>query len=795
MCEAEERNPYKGLHAFAEADADDFFGRDALVDRLVARMAESAEGSRFLAVVGPSGSGKSSVVRAGLIPTLRAGALPGSDAWFYVEMLPGGHPMEELEAALQRIAVDPPARHAGTPGAERAGPRPVGRSPLARRRERAGARRRSARRGLHDGRRRSTPETSSCRASSPRRWIADLVSGSSSRSGRTSTTVRCRSRVSRELMRTRMETIVPLTAEELERAIDGPAARVGVVPELALIAEMVADVSDRPGALPLLQYALTELFERRRGRALTLEAYREIGGVSGALVRRAEELYEAMSEPEREAAKQLFLRLVIAGEGTSDTRRLVPRAELLSLEVDRTAMGRVIDTFGRHRLLSFDRDPATRGPTVEVAHEALLRSWDRLRIWIEDAQDDLRHHRRLSGAAVRLGELGAGPQPAAPRKASGGAAGVGGVHGTRPLTRRAGVPGRQRARARSGARRGPSARGARAALERRSVGRLRALVAVLTAAVLVAAGLTAVAANRAREAERLGDEARIAGLTGGAVSHLATDPDLSVLLALHAVYLAASREEAVPSETVEALHWAMQEAGVEYPVADGPTAVVAGPLGTRGVYDLPLSQLVDAARAAVDRDLAPHLCMRYLGTESCPSVPDELPANLAAEPVKSVGSGVVRLPLTGTEVTFLWGAHQDPCCARTVRAGARRLHLPNRHRGQVRRLPGTRELDHGERSGGRSSRSGLLAPRQRRRPGPPGASGRSESLPGRRSVSVGSESLSGLPRARSARMGRGPVATGSSSEPSHSWASRASSGTRCPSCGPPGTRSRRAGTS
>ena len=91
-----------------------------------------------------------------------------------------------------------------------------------------------------------------------------------------------------ELMRTRTATVVPLTPEELERAIDGPAARVGVVPELALVAEMVADVSERPGALPLLQYALTELFEARRGDAMTLEAYREIGGVSGALVRRAE---------------------------------------------------------------------------------------------------------------------------------------------------------------------------------------------------------------------------------------------------------------------------------------------------------------------------------------------------------------------------------------------------------------------------------------------------------------------------------------------------------------------------
>ena len=507
--QTEERNPYKGLHAFAEADADDFFGRDALVDRLVARMAESAEGSRFLAVVGPSGSGKSSVVRAGLIPTLRAGALPGSDSWFYVEMLPGGHPMEELEAALQRIAVDPPH----------------GMLDLLERNER----------GLVQLVDRLLPDDGSElvlvvdqleevftmveEEQTRDQFLQSLVAATQERGSRLRIVVTLRADFYdrplsfpglAELMRTRMETIVPLTAEELERAIGGPAARVGVVPELALVAEMVADVSDRPGALPLLQYALTELFERRRGRALTLEAYREIGGVSGALARRAEELYEAMSEPEREAAKQLFLRLVIAGEGTSDTRRLVPRAELLSVEVDRRAMERVIDTFGRHRLLSFDRDPATRGPTVEVAHEALLRSWDRLRMWIDGAQDDLRQHRRLSVAAADWESSGRDPSLL--------------LRGRRLEELRAWEASTELALSRdeqeylaASARERDReldedrARAERErALERRSVGRLRTLVAVLTAAVLVAAGLTAVAANRTREAERLADKARVA---------------------------------------------------------------------------------------------------------------------------------------------------------------------------------------------------------------------------------------------------------------------------------------------
>ncbi len=103
------RNPYKGLEAFEEADAANFFGREALIDRILSRLREQDAGEKFLAVIGPSGSGKSSVVQAGIIPRMRSGTLPGSSNWYIVEMLPGEHPLEELEAALLRIAVNPPS--------------------------------------------------------------------------------------------------------------------------------------------------------------------------------------------------------------------------------------------------------------------------------------------------------------------------------------------------------------------------------------------------------------------------------------------------------------------------------------------------------------------------------------------------------------------------------------------------------------------------------------------------------------------------------------------------------------
>jgi ABC-type glycerol-3-phosphate transport system substrate-binding protein len=651
--ESEERNPYKGLHAFAEADADDFFGRDGLVDGLIARLAEPVGGARFLAVVGPSGSGKSSVVRAGLIPTLRAGALAGSERWFYAEMLPGAHPFEELELALQQVAVSPPADLLET---------------LERSEE-----------GLAEVVGQILPDdgtelvlvvdqleevfTMVEDEQTRDRFLQSLVEATSSPGARIRVIVTLRADFFdrpltvaglAELMRTRTATVVPLIPEEIERAIDGPADRVGVTPELALVAEMVADVSERPGALPLLQFALTELFERRRGSVMTLEAYRQIGGVSGALARRAEELYEGLNREGRRASKQLFLRLVTLGEGIADTRRLVGRAELLSLPLERRAIEGVIDLFGRHRLLAFDRDPATRGPTVEVAHEALLGSWDRLRIWIDDARTDLLQHRRLAAAAGDWDASGRDPA-LLPRGRRLEELSALAASSELALSRdeQEYVSSGERQRDQELAEERARAERERA-LERRSVVRLRALVAVMAAAALVAAGLTAVAVSRAGEAERRRDEFRVSGLTGAALSNLVPDPDLSLVLALHAVSLAASLDEPVPAEAVEALHWSMQQAGVEYPATDGPIAVVAGPLGTRGVLDLPLPRLVDAATAQSLHTLSPAECSRYLRTRNCPPRPDVLPADVEVEPITPVRPSTGAPSLAGTRVTLHW---------------------------------------------------------------------------------------------------------------------------------------------
>ena len=120
--------------------------------------------------------------------------------------------------------------------------------------------------------------------------------------------------------------------------------------------------------------------------------------MSGALVKRAEGLLAGLGDEAHDVTRQVFLRLVTFGEGADDTRRRVLQSELEQLDVDREMLRAVLDTFGRHRLLSFDRDPVTRSPTVEISHEALLTEWTRLRDWIDGARDDVRNQRRLAEA-------------------------------------------------------------------------------------------------------------------------------------------------------------------------------------------------------------------------------------------------------------------------------------------------------------------------------------------------------------------------------------------------------------
>jgi WD40 repeat protein/serine/threonine protein kinase len=395
----EPENPYKGLRAFQSADHRDFFGREALTQKLVKRLDEDNSHAHFLAVVGPSGSGKSSLVKADLIPALWRGDLPGSDRWFVVEMVPGAHPLDELEIALMRIAVE----HAANIKEQL-------------QRDTRGLVRASQLILPNDG-------SELVLVIDQFEEVFTLVEDEATRTAfldllyTTVTDPRSRVRVVitlradfydrpllypdfGELVRSRMETILPLSADELERAIARPAEQVGVGFAPGLVASIIAEVNYQPGALPLLQYALTELFEQRHGRLLTHEVYQSIGGTIGALARRADEIYEGLDETGQETARQMFLRLVTLGEGVEDTRRRVARDELMAIAADNDVMDDIIDTYATYRLLSLDHDPGTRTPTVEVAHEAILREWKRLRGWLNESREEIRLQRQLAAMAA-----------------------------------------------------------------------------------------------------------------------------------------------------------------------------------------------------------------------------------------------------------------------------------------------------------------------------------------------------------------------------------------------------------
>ena len=350
------RNPYKGLRPFDEADAADFFGRDDLVRRLVERLAASPP-VRLTVLAGPSGAGKSSVVRAGLIPQLRAGDES------VVGMVPGSDP----QAALTRATGDtdqPPTLIVVDQFEE-----------------------------LFT----LTAETEAERfidliadPFSPLRWVVTVRADFLDR-------LLAHPKLG-GLLDEALILVPPMQEHEVEAAVVGPAQRVGVEAEPGLVRQIILDVQDRPSSLPLLQYALTDTFERRQTDQLRLDDYQRAGGISGAVARRADQLYESLGEAKQEAAQQLFLQLVTVTDEGDVARRRVDRETLLGMG-DRDVISSLLERFGSQRLLTFDQDPESGASTVDVAHEALISEWPRYALWVAEAHEDIRMRRRLAAAA------------------------------------------------------------------------------------------------------------------------------------------------------------------------------------------------------------------------------------------------------------------------------------------------------------------------------------------------------------------------------------------------------------
>jgi WD40 repeat protein/type II secretory pathway predicted ATPase ExeA len=659
--EGEITNPYKGLRAFQEADANDFFGREALTGQLLARLIQTPSpalplpggGRRFLAVVGPSGSGKSSVVKAGLLPALRKGALPGSEQWFITEMVPGVHPLEELELALFRIASRPDVNIAEQLERDERGLL------------------RAARLVLPQGGELvlvvdqleevftlvPDPKTAAFFLQSLYEAVVDPKTPL-----RVVVTLRAdfydrplmHPDFSR-LMQARTEVVVPLSPEELEHAIRAPAEQVGALFEQGLIATIITKLVNQPGYLPLLQYALTELFEHRNGRMLTNEAYQSIGGVLGALGRQAEEVYDGLDQAGKAAARQLFLRLVTLGEGVEDTRRRVLRTELEGLIRDRdegegdrdqySVISIVIDTFGGARLLTFDRDPITRKATVEVAHEALIREWPVLREWLNQDRDGLRLHRHLTVAALSWeklnrdsGDLYRGARLAQalewfeqPEN----------VEALNKLEQDFLAASHEFAEQEAAAREAQRKREletaqARAEEQARAAGQLRRRALYLVAALLVALVLVIVAVFFGWQERRQTAIATARELALAAQSNLTVDPELAILLGLQSASAWASVGEPVPYDLQDTLHRAIPAS----------RARLTWPAGDEAILSVSFIQPGDQPRVVTgDRQVGTVTIWDPLSNQSLATVPGS---------VRSGSSGgispIIRLSLDGQQL-------------------------------------------------------------------------------------------------------------------------------------------------
>jgi WD40 repeat protein/transcriptional regulator with XRE-family HTH domain/energy-coupling factor transporter ATP-binding protein EcfA2 len=362
--------PYRGLESFRSQDADWFFGREALTATLIEHLRdlhgrEQPSRGGLLLVAGPSGSGKSSLLRAGLIPALRAGALesgtlgiPGSAGWPVVLMTPGTRPDSDLADLLAdpgQVVIIDQLEEIFTVFGERE--------------------RDSFISGLHAP---AALVVAGLRADFYPQVLRYPLLAAASQDCQV--------------------VVGPMTEAELRSAITGPARQARLDIEDGLVEVLLRDVD--PGALPLLSHALLTTWEHSRRGTLTLADYEASGGIRGAVASTAEEAYEELGPAQQDVARQVFMRLVHFADDIADTRRRVPRSELLLTHGD---VEPVLDAFIARRLITAETDD------VQIAHEALLDAWPRLREWIDADRAGARVHRQLTLAAGLWQDAGREP--------------------------------------------------------------------------------------------------------------------------------------------------------------------------------------------------------------------------------------------------------------------------------------------------------------------------------------------------------------------------------------------------
>ncbi|MEZ4733274.1 MAG: effector-associated domain EAD1-containing protein [Caldilineaceae bacterium] len=398
--------PYQGMAYYDVADADRFFGREALTAALVDHLRHN----NLLAVVGAPGSGKSSLVRAGVLPALQGKqplrdgkqAPTGSVRWAYHLITPTAHPLKTLAASLtpanESILVQ-----AQLMDALHVEPRSLD---LYAHRLVRGDQRLLL---LVD---QFEELFTLCKDEGEQQAFVDNLLHAATDDGVVTLVLTLRADFYHHCarfpaLRTALERqqkyIGAMTCDELRRAIEEPAKAGEWELQAGLVEQLLHDVGDEPGALPLLSHALLETWQRRRGRTLTLAGYRAAGGVQGAIAKTADDVFNRFTDEQKTICRILFLRLTELGKGVQDTHRRVRPAELKLTQAHPDAVQQVLKTLADARLVTTNKDE------VQVAHEALIRHWATLRAWLDDDREGHRIQRRLTEAANQWVEFGKDP--------------------------------------------------------------------------------------------------------------------------------------------------------------------------------------------------------------------------------------------------------------------------------------------------------------------------------------------------------------------------------------------------
>ncbi len=416
--------PYMGLKAFGEEQAQYFYGRKPLTQKLINELSRRA----FLAVVGASGSGKSSVVQAGLMAQLRQGKqLPGSDRWWLKCFRPGANPIKALvqqlldtgtheERAYQFLQLEG-LLYLGVEGFVqwlRNRPEPMVVLVVD-----------------------QCEELFTLAQAEERQRFLEIVLGAVEYAAdRFKLVITLRTdfiaaglempKLAKALQEASLLVPPYLTEADYRQVIVKPAEKVGLQVEPELIEVMLQELNYSTGDLPLLEFVLEQLWEHRQAGELKLQAYQQkIGGIKGALERKAQAVYESLDPQAQDCARWIFLSLTQLGEGTEDTRRRVLKSELVVAKYSPNLVEKTLQTLTAAKLVVIDVEGnkgavgqsrgSTEPPpepeelllerlkqeaTVEVAHEVLIRHWSTLRWWLEENRARLRLTRQIEQAAT-----------------------------------------------------------------------------------------------------------------------------------------------------------------------------------------------------------------------------------------------------------------------------------------------------------------------------------------------------------------------------------------------------------